>query len=117
MAFWLAWYAAASAPPGGRADVTAAPFYPPPVQRPVAQSLAPLTARHDPMRVRLEQLSEGEMKSFYSRCSEEGVARRLDGGEAMACSIGYDVLLNKHFSGDFERLLLWSRSRAARDIR
>jgi hypothetical protein len=63
----------------------------------------------DPTRARLEQLSELEMKTFYARCSQEGVARRLDGGEAMACSIGYDVLLRKYFDGDFERLLAWSR--------
>ena len=63
----------------------------------------------DPIRDALEQLSEHELKTFYSRCSQESVERRLDGGEAMACSISYDVLLNKHFSGDFKNLVAWSR--------
>ena len=63
------------------------------------------------MRTRLEAMSEKEVKDFYTRCSEESIAQRLDGGEAMACSIGYEVLLQKHFGGDFGRLLVWSRGR------
>jgi hypothetical protein len=64
----------------------------------------------DAMRVRLEQLSEHELKLFYARCSQEGVDRRLDGGEAIACSMAYEVLLKTHFAGDFHNLLSWSRT-------
>lgn len=106
-AIWLAWYCVAVA------ATKPAPVTP-------LGDLAPVEwtrveagnarAIEDPVRARLERLSEREMKQFYSRCSQEGAERRLDGGEAMACSIGYDVLLNKHFDGDFERLLSWSRS-------
>jgi hypothetical protein len=35
----------------------------------------------------------------------------------MACSVGYDVLLKKHFGGDFEQLLAWSRSVQAAEMR
>ena len=64
----------------------------------------------DLIRDALEELSEHELKAFYSRCSQESVERRLDGGEAMTCSISYDVLLNRHFSGDFKNLVAWSRA-------
>ena len=64
----------------------------------------------DPIRDALEQLSEHELKTFYSRCSQESVERRLGGGEAMTCSISYDVLLNRHFAGDFKNLVAWSRA-------
>ena len=58
----------------------------------------------------MERLSELEIKALYSRCSQEATERRLDGGEAMNCAIAYDVLLKKHFSGDFHALLAWSRA-------
>jgi hypothetical protein len=64
----------------------------------------------DPIRSAMERLSEGEIKSFYVRCSQEAVERRLDGAEATMCSVGYDVLLKKHFSGNFDLLLAWSRA-------
>lgn len=66
-------------------------------------------AGSDAMRAWLESLPEPAVKEFYARCSQESVERRLDGGEAMVCSIGYDVLLRKHFAGDFARLHAWSR--------
>ncbi len=64
----------------------------------------------DAMRARLEQLSEREMKLLYARCSRESIDRRLDGAEALACSIAYDVLLTMHFGGDFQTFLHWSRT-------
>lgn len=64
------------------------------------------------MRAQLEGMPETEVKAFYARCSDASIGRRLDGGEAMACSIGYEVLLQKHFGGDFERFLAWSRGQS-----
>ena len=64
----------------------------------------------DPVRDAFERLSEHEIKAFYLRCSREVAERRMDGGEAMMCSVGYDVLLNKHFAGSFESLWAWSRA-------
>ena len=68
--------------------------------------------RGDPILEAPAQLSEHELKAFYVRCSEQSIERRLDGGEAMACSIAYEILLSKHFGGDFELLLAWSRAQA-----
>ena len=82
-----------------------------------SEPMLPIAAGEDTLRSRLERLSEQDMKAFYSRCSQEGIERRLDGGEAMACSIGYEILLRKHFSGDFERLLAWSRGHGREDRR
>jgi hypothetical protein len=108
-ALWLAWYCAASVAAGAGHWAAIQPggaF----VERTGVARDATLALALDPMRTRLERLSEREMKAFYVRCSQDGMAGRLDGGEAMACSIGYDVLLKKHFAGDFERLLKWSRN-------
>jgi hypothetical protein len=64
----------------------------------------------DATRARLEALSERELKLLYARCSQDGTDRRLDGGEAIACSIAYDILLKAHFGGAFHDLLSWSRA-------
>jgi hypothetical protein len=77
------------------------------------ENIARLHGAQEMIREHLEQLSEHDIKLFYVRCSQEVLDRRLDGGEAMACSIGYDILLKKHFAGDFEQLLLWSRATSA----
>ena len=106
---WIAWYCAASAARNTVGDSAATQQGGSVVARTGMAGDMKLAHAVDTMRARLEQLSEREMKTFYTRCSQEGVARRLDGGEAMACSIGYDVLLKKHFAGDFERFLVWSR--------
>ena len=107
---WLAWWyyvavAASTEPPVKAPSVHSARMERTGLDSPEA-SVPPL----DAMRTYLEQMSEQDMKRFYTRCSREGIERRLDGGEAMACSIGYDVLLKKHFAGDFDRFLAWSRS-------
>ncbi|MGH8637485.1 MAG: hypothetical protein ACREUX_14865 [Burkholderiales bacterium] len=112
-AIWLVWYCAAIAASGSSADAPRVQQDRALVERTGLEGSEALVAARDPVRARFEQLSEREMKLFYTRCSREGISRRLDGGEAMACSIGYDVLLRKHFAGDFERLLAWSRSRRA----
>lgn len=106
-AIWLIWYCALAIALGA-AEREAPELSYGAVQAGHLQ-LASTGDRTDLLRARFEQLSEHDMKAFYARCSEEGMARRLDGGEAMACSVGYDVLLKKHFAGDFQRLLQWSR--------
>jgi hypothetical protein len=68
----------------------------------------------DAVRQAMERLPAAKLKAFYGSCSQEGIERRLDGADAMACSIGYDVLLNKHFAGDFARFLAWSRAQHSR---
>lgn len=64
----------------------------------------------DSIRARIERLSEREIKQFYLGCSSAAMRGRLGGGETQACSVGYEVLLQRHFGGDFHSLLAWSRS-------
>ncbi len=64
----------------------------------------------DPLRARIDSLSGSQVKQFYLRCSNAALLGRLDGNEAAVCSIGYDVLLERHFGGDFHALLAWSRA-------
>ena len=114
---WLAWWycvavAAGPAPVEREKQSRSAP-----VQRSALHSVQALAVPADPVRAELEQMDERGMKRFYARCSQEGLQRRLDGGEAMACSVGYDVLLKKHFGGDFEQLLTWSRSVQSAEMR
>jgi hypothetical protein len=69
---------------------------------------------HDSVRAGIEALSEREAKQFYLDCSRAALGGRLSNGETAACSIGYDVLLKRHFGGDFHALLAWSRSQPQR---
>lgn len=69
-------------------------------------------AAADPIRGRIERLSMLEAKQFYLDCSRSAMRGRLDGASTALCSIGYDVLLKRHFGGDFHALLAWSRSQA-----
>jgi hypothetical protein len=64
----------------------------------------------DPIRARIEGFSEPVAKQFYLGCSNAAMRGRLGGAETEACSIGYDVVLKRHFGGDFHALLAWSRS-------
>jgi hypothetical protein len=64
----------------------------------------------DPLRAQLETLAEGELKSIYVNCSREAVERRLGSGGRAYCSVAYDVLLSRHFAGDFRAFLAWSQS-------
>jgi hypothetical protein len=64
----------------------------------------------DPARVRLEQLAEREVKSMYRICARQAIERRLGSGEIAHCSVVYEVLLARHFGGNFRALLAWSRA-------
>jgi hypothetical protein len=66
----------------------------------------------DPIRGRIESLSMHEVKQFYLGCSNSALRGRLDSAGTALCSIGYDVLLRRHFGGDFHALLAWSRNQA-----
>ncbi len=68
----------------------------------------------DSARAGIEALSEREAKQFYLDCSHAALRGRLGSGETAVCSIGYDVLLRRHFGGDFHALLAWSRSQPLR---
>jgi hypothetical protein len=63
----------------------------------------------DSVRSRLDAMSVDAVKSIYVQCSDQSVGRRLGGGEVAYCSTVYNVLLTRHFGGDFSALLAWSR--------
>jgi hypothetical protein len=63
----------------------------------------------DALRGHLEGLTVSQIKHVDLNCSNEPMERRLAGGEAAMCSIAYDVLLNRHYGGNFDALLAWSR--------
>lgn len=64
------------------------------------------------LRGRLEALTASQIQVVYLNCSNQAMKRRLDGGEAAMCSLAYDVLLKRHFGGNFDALLAWSRQQA-----
>lgn len=75
-----------------------------PAQEPVA---AP--QREATVVAHLETLSDERLKAFYLGCSDAATARQLGSGEIALCSIGYEMLLQRSFGGDFVALLGWSR--------
>lgn len=68
----------------------------------------------DAARDRLAQLPAATVKQVYAQCSAVSLTRRPGDGEAAMCSIVYDVLLTRHFGGDFHALLAWSRQQQQR---
>jgi hypothetical protein len=58
----------------------------------------------------LRRLPEAELKAYYLQCSRAAMQRVLDSQEIALCSIGYEILLQKVFGGDFSALLAWSRT-------
>lgn len=65
----------------------------------------------DPIAVRLERLSDLDLKRYYLRCSQAARNELGSGGIAL-CSIGYELLLQRAFGGDFYALLAWSREQS-----
>lgn len=63
----------------------------------------------DAARGILNDMPAERVKAIYLACLGEATQRPLGGGEAAFCSIVYDVLLTRHFGGDFHGLLAWSR--------
>jgi hypothetical protein len=64
----------------------------------------------DRPRRAFERLNEREIKRYYHACTDEAVNRRIGSSEIAVCSVAYDVLLTRHFGGDFIALLAWSRA-------
>jgi len=63
-----------------------------------------------PAEAAIHELSEPDLKAFYARCSSLAVQQALGGPEIALCSVGYELLLNRSFQGDFYAFLAWSRS-------
>lgn len=51
-----------------------------------------------------------ELKRAYLSCDRAAMGGQLRGAGTMQCSIIYEELKQRAFSGDFEKLLVWSRA-------
>lgn len=63
----------------------------------------------DLIRVRLEWLSEPDLKFVYLRCCEASERGLLTFEEAARCSLAHEVLKQRVFGGDFQALMNWWR--------
>lgn len=59
---------------------------------------------------KFERLSDQCLKDHFMECSTQSSKGMLDSGTAASCSVGYEVLLNRGFAGNFQSLLAWWRS-------
>lgn len=62
---------------------------------------------------RYEQLPQYCLKAMFMQCAAQANEQVLDFGSAAACSIGYEALLKRGFSGDFQALMAWWRTQRA----
>lgn len=73
----------------------------------------PLVLDHESRFVTaLRGLSELDLKAFYLQCSHAASQGSLGSSDIAHCSVGYEMLLNDVFGGDFFALLAWSRSQS-----
>jgi hypothetical protein len=59
---------------------------------------------------RITRLADPELKAFYLRCTRAAMRGGMASGEVALCSVGYETLLRRTFSGDFLALLDWRRA-------
>jgi hypothetical protein len=100
---WLAAVAAAVAMDFAMAEVGPAACDPP------ASDAHPLMDRGGTLS-RYEQLPAHCLKAMFMRCAAEASEQMLDFGSAAVCSIGYEALLRRGFSGNFQALMAWWRA-------
>ena len=93
------------------ATVAAAPLAEPlpPVCEVQPSQAHPLVDRAG-MLSRYEQLPPYCLKAMFMQCAAQANEQVLDFGSAATCSIGYEALLKRGFSGDFHALLAWWRN-------
>jgi len=78
------------------------------------QQAHPLADRSDAL-ARYEQLPQYCLKAMFMQCAAQANEQVLDFGSAAACSIGYEALLKRGFSGDFQALMAWWRTQRDAD--
>lgn len=59
---------------------------------------------------RYEQLPQYCLKALFMQCAAQANRQVLDFDNAATCSIGYEALLKRGFSGDFQALMAWWRT-------
>jgi hypothetical protein len=57
-----------------------------------------------------------ELKSAYLDCDRRAATAFLDAGDAANCSLVYEELKKRVFTGDFERLLAWWQAQRGVDM-
>jgi hypothetical protein len=62
-----------------------------------------------PQRSDIEQLSDGQLKALALHCDREASKRVLAFDEAALCSMGWEALKTRVFSGNTDALLSWWR--------
>lgn len=82
----------------------------PPAACEVQPSQAHPLADRAGMLSRYEQLPPYCLKAMFMECAAQANEQVLDFGSAATCSIGYEALLKRGFSGDFQALLAWWRN-------
>ena len=55
----------------------------------------------------ISSMSIDELKSTYLGCEQAATTSRLNGGDAMYCSMAYEELKKKAFGGEFRRINSW----------
>jgi len=58
----------------------------------------------------LRQPSDEDLKAYYLQCSHSALQSALGASEIAVCSVGYELVLQRVFRGDFLALLHWSRN-------
>jgi hypothetical protein len=77
----------------------------------LAAALAALPAYAQvPERSDIEQLSDGQLKALALHCDREATKRVLAFDEAALCSMGWEALKTRVFSGNADALLSWWRA-------
>lgn len=80
----------------------------------VALAAAVGAAQAQPAHDDVRHLSVDDLKRGYLACHDASTRRVLGMGEVMHCSVIYEVLKQRAFGGDFERLLAWARAQPPR---
>lgn len=57
--------------------------------------------------LKFDRMPEDCLKTMFMQCSTASEKNVLETGTVMVCSIAYEALLKRVFSGDYQRFLAW----------
>jgi len=81
-----------------------------------SQVREPAALDHEsPLVADLHRLPEQDLKAFYLQCNRAAMQTSLGSGGIALCSIGYEILLQRTFGGDFSAFLAWSRNQPSEE--
>ena len=64
-------------------------------------------------RAPLQSATIDDLKQAYLACDAQAASGRLSTSAIMGCSVVYEELKARAFGGDFEKFLVWSRTRSS----